>query len=503
MGGTTSGIVSKISGAPDRKYIKKVRRVLASTSFEYRPVSGVAAKVERLVPYQSRLLAITPVGIYEVVDTVANLVVDEPVSQAIALSTEQEIILADYNHHIRLYKQFGEVWAQVGEVDDFYDAVSTMYYQERKDLLWVAGLSHLYCYRVVNNESFELVKTYPLSNEHFDTPIIHDVEGEIYLVTKDGYYLVGPDAINPDLGKEKELGKPLKKLVDNQGVVWIYNGVLWSSWDGQGKYFHYEYLGLFPHMNLIYRKPASSAYLIKTSQNRLFTFQSAQEYQQIASNQLHIKRVVLSNGALPARDKLVFGYDEGRLSFELTQPDFLGLNPIEFQYRMEGYMDQWSEWSSENKVDFNLLQPGEYAVSIRSRDAFGRIQESDRITFIIRPPYWQQPWFYALEVIFLGGLILISAQLNRRNTRYKLLTSGLTVLTLVLIIELIQSTVQNYLSFSTSPVIDFMLNIGVALLILPVERGLNSFITSREEKGNVVRQARAAYFKVVRSRTKK
>ena len=59
-----------------------------------------------------------------------------------------------------------------------------------------------------------------------------------------------------------------------------------------------------------------------------------------------------------------------------------------------------------------------------------------------------------------------------------MLAEGLTLLTLVLIIEFLQTIAGSSLGFESTPVIDFSVDVGTALLIFPIELVLKKVIKS-------------------------
>jgi hypothetical protein len=70
-------------------------------------------------------------------------------------------------------------------------------------------------------------------------------------------------------------------------------------------------------------------------------------------------------------------------------------------------------------------------------------------------------------------------RLNRKESRYEFITRILTLLTLVLIIELIQNLVESYWATNTSPVINFFVQAAIALLVYPVEKILRQFLSGK------------------------
>jgi hypothetical protein len=163
------------------------------------------------------------------------------------------------------------------------------------------------------------------------------------------------------------------------------------------------------------------------------------------------------------------------VTFEIVQPDFVSPEAIEFRYMLRGMKEEWSEWASNNnRINFPYLPPGEYTLEVESRNVFGAVTQLEPVKFEVLPPYWQRSWFYAMEFAFIATLVLLSFRLN---ARYRIVSRILSLLTIILLIQFLQTVINSNLRFSEdSPVIDFIIQVFVALLVLPVEGYLRNLM---------------------------
>ena len=139
---------------------------------------------------------------------------------------------------------------------------------------------------------------------------------------------------------------------------------------------------------------------------------------------MFIRAVRNSKGEIRRSGNIRFNYDNNSITFELSRPDYLGISQMEFQYKLVGHMKEWSAWSDQNTVDFNYLPPGSYVMIARSKDVFDQIQVSNEFAFSVRTPYWQRPWFYAIQIIVFISLVVGSARLKSRGKKRKVLFAG-------------------------------------------------------------------------------
>jgi hypothetical protein len=100
------------------------------------------------------------------------------------------------------------------------------------------------------------------------------------------------------------------------------------------------------------------------------------------------------------------------------------------------------------------------------------------------PPYWKRPAFYALEFIFFAALVVLSMRLNVSTARYRVLSQFLSTLTVVLLIQFIQVVFVANLTLKSTPVADFFVQVGIALLVLPVENFLRKRMIRAAERSH-------------------
>mgnify|MGYP002621087476 CR=1 FL=1 len=87
-------------------------------------------------------------------------------------------------------------------------------------------------------------------------------------------------------------------------------------------------------------------------------------------------------------------FDQNHLTFEFIGVTHHMPQNVKYQWKLEGFDDEWSPMATERKVTYAGLPPGSYTFKIRSIGTntdgnFGTAQFS----FEIRPPFWQTWWF--------------------------------------------------------------------------------------------------------------
>jgi len=92
------------------------------------------------------------------------------------------------------------------------------------------------------------------------------------------------------------------------------------------------------------------------------------------------------------------------LKISYAAPYFDDQEAIQFQYQLENFDKDWSEWTSINEKEYTNLSQGNYTFKVRAKNVFGEISEPTEIAISVFPPWYRSRLAYALYGI---GLLLI------------------------------------------------------------------------------------------------
>ncbi|MEE1947198.1 triple tyrosine motif-containing protein [Pedobacter sp. KR3-3] len=121
------------------------------------------------------------------------------------------------------------------------------------------------------------------------------------------------------------------------------------------------------------------------------------------------------NGDNDETIEVPFSRNNIRLSFSIP---YYRQSKIKFQYYLEGYSKQWSDWSTATQKDFTNLGRGTYKFKVRAKINDEFISEITEYEFTILPPWYGSNWaiaFYALAGIatLIAGKRIYEAKLNK------------------------------------------------------------------------------------------
>lgn len=127
---------------------------------------------------------------------------------------------------------------------------------------------------------------------------------------------------------------------------------------------------------------------------------------------------------VPLQSEATFQNKENTIYFSFSIPEYYRYSEKRYQYLLEGYNQDWSDWSTDYSHLFENLPHGEYVFKVKGK--IGNL-ESDNIAtynFSIQKPWYLSNLFIALYAVG-GMLMLITIHLVYRayykNQRQKLL----------------------------------------------------------------------------------
>ncbi len=484
--------ITLIKGKPKSnvRYVRRVKQIPVDIRYKYTKVPGSSGKCKDLIVFDDHLLAASTSGLIEIEDS-AHIVIDEPISAVQILNNEEHrILVSTYDHEVKLFEVHDEVWIEVATLDP--DDVILDIYQDDAGEIWMAGSSKIMDVHLEGDE-LQVRKEYPIDNHRFDDILMSHVKDTTFFINTQGYFYMdnkSDQLVAYDRWKDK-LGLPVSYFKDALGFIWIYNGKDWYEISKFGDIKKHKYFSIFPKLRRITYDKETDKYWLITSDNDLLAYDHKAEHIDSLAHPLFLKTIRASDGILKKRDKLNIKYDNTFLSFEMSKPDYLGLLDTEFKYKLAGMNDNWSNWSSNQKIDFSYLPPGDYELFVQSRDSFGNVENAESIKFKVATPYWQQPWFYLMQIVIFGGLVVFTSRLSQEKKSNRIIKAGLSVLTLIVIIEFCQSAMGSLIDLKSTPVIDFLIDVSTALLVFPLEMLLRHIMLERDpnKKKKVVEEA--------------
>ncbi len=104
-------------------------------------------------------------------------------------------------------------------------------------------------------------------------------------------------------------------------------------------------------------------------------------------------------------EKIILPPSAKRLSIKFTGLSFISSEQMRFCYKLDGFEQDYSEWSNLRNVSYTNLKPGTYYFTVMSQNGDDvKSQPSDPITIIKQPYIWQLVWFWVLIALVVIGI---------------------------------------------------------------------------------------------------
>lgn len=107
---------------------------------------------------------------------------------------------------------------------------------------------------------------------------------------------------------------------------------------------------------------------------------------------------------------ILINYKNHNIRFDFIAPYFDAKNNIQYQYYLEGFDKQWSDWTTNTFKEYTNLFEGNYVFHVRAKNIYGTISNEIVYPFKILAPVYRQWYAYLIYIILLASLILMIFQ---------------------------------------------------------------------------------------------
>ena len=100
------------------------------------------------------------------------------------------------------------------------------------------------------------------------------------------------------------------------------------------------------------------------------------------------------------------GYQNNTLTFNYVGTSIHAPHKIKYQYRLEGFEEQWNAPTSAHEALYGNLPWGDYNFKVKAMNGDGVWSETLDYSFTIRAPWWHTWWAYLCYAFIFGGSII-------------------------------------------------------------------------------------------------
>jgi hypothetical protein len=461
-----------------KKKILKTEKVLVTSNYRYKKVQNVQAKITQLHSFNGKLIACGLGGTFEIEGLKGKLLIDDP-ARYIYGSSKNILFVATYSDQVKTLFYDGSTWNKTNLLENLNDQV-THIFEGRRDELWLCALDKIYRLKTENNEIKDL-QVIEIENPNYEEFVGITIKDECILTNVNGFYRFNPQLKSFEKTDSLSNNKLMNYFSRNESI-WYRDSHGWNVLGDASATKNLGLLNLFKNIRFITPDTKTENLWVITNNNQLYKYFPDRMNLYAKGFQLVLKSVKNGDNKLGGRRVLDIDQDNSRLTFEVVQPDYLAAQAIEYRYHITGLEQDWTDWSQANNIiEIPYLPSGDYSLEVESKDIFGQLSGLETISLKVLPPYWKRPWFYALEVVLFTLFVILSFRLS---TRYRIISRLLMLLTIIMLIQLVETIIGQTLATTTSPVIDFLIQVVIAMLVLPVEGYLRELMLRSLDPSN-------------------
>ncbi len=375
---------------------------------------------------------------------------------SILTDTEHNVWFGSYGAGLALLPKNGEM--QYLTRDGIFPArdINTLK-QDAEGAIWIATTLGAYGYD--GEEFISYRQTDGLLSDHCNSLEI-DNAGQVWIGHRKGLSLIQSEyGIIRRFNHPAELGETESVinavLKDNQGNIWFGNPY------GTTKV-------ILPHIQhkIAQRKTHILDMRLFYDQVDLLTFSKQEKLDNILPNDLR------------------FPHDQNHITFDYISVNLKNPEGIYYMYKLEGFDDEWSPITRKTEAIYNNLDPGSYSFLVKESDHPERwAEEYEQVSFRIRNPYWESWWFYLAQLALIAGLVFITAKLSKRL--HSLFWVRIMIyVSLFMVFEYVHTELEPYIEqlSGEASIYEVVLNLVLALMLLPLELRLAKYLKKRREK---------------------
>ena len=119
------------------------------------------------------------------------------------------------------------------------------------------------------------------------------------------------------------------------------------------------------------------------------------------------------------KSDFILKYKENNISFNFGVTNYQLFERNEFQHRLIGYNDNWSNWTEKPSISYNNLLYGKYTFEVRTKNGSMINPEKKQISFIILRPWYLSNFMYINYSLIAGLMVFLTNRYTRRYYIWK------------------------------------------------------------------------------------
>lgn len=348
------------------------------------------------------------------------------------------------------------------ESRDLPDKITYMQYDPVNNVIWANNDTQIFS--ITLSADAEAVVSVQYFDESSGLPtnanaLVREFDYKVLFLTSDGPYEYNSSArkfIKSDMLNDFFSGKPLEHLArQKDSTVWYManfeiadipdRGLVRRSddsiiWDN-------KMTNVLPR-NLISIYSTTDQGTFLSGYQQIFYFDDLKSEQYGFAHKPLLRRLEVTNnqdsavftGSFIQSDStysfdqempIVLNYSQNNLIMTAAVPYYRHPGKIQYQFKLDGFDENWSDWDSKNTKEYTNLPQGDFTFLIKAKNGFDVESLVGSVMISISPPWYFTIWAYGLYafvtfILLMALLRANSARLRKKNEQLEKVISERT-----------------------------------------------------------------------------
>jgi hypothetical protein len=405
---------------------KKKTPTTHSLVHKFFPVIGLSDKCKQLYEHESKILAISDYGLYEITDSLAKQLLKDIYINSLWQDKDTNVLYAASLKGIQLLShEYDPVKKKTNwEKEQLFETISQAVYSviQDKDGNLIFGMEGKAFFS--KKESL-LAYAEPVEikfPEKVNEPLeVRRVNGDVLFIQSAGIFVYNGQTNSADyLDKEKYLQRNFRFVSSNTNT-WVLEDGEWMSINPEIRVVNKKYWSLFKKIRKLYVDGEQNTWLINGKEQLIKILVDATN-EKSYDFKIHITEVADIKDSLYLVNNPVIEYERNALRIKLSAPFRLDPKGTQYRFKVKGLpnYEKWSDWSTNSVIELSFIPAGRYTLVVGARNILGQMSNELKFSFTILKPFWQTETFYysagggiltfILLIVFLSRL-----RLKRKN----------------------------------------------------------------------------------------
>ena len=282
---------------------------------------------------------------------------------------------------------------------------------------WLGSDNQIYSFLIDSMGNPINLKQYSVKTDFPEQYRLDNINDTLYLFLESGIFFFDQKADSFKIYSSKVFRnqEQYKLLINSPGYPWIKTNGEWICLNSNTEWTKQErsILKLFDDITSIIPDQDKNLWIIN-SNKQLYKINHSKFTVLRPDFNIFFNEIKNEEGLSFELSNLNFDSENKAIYVKIIAPYYIKKSSTQYQYFVEGLMNDWSDWSSNQDINL-IVESGSYTLHVRAKDIWGNRSEIKSIEFTIEPPFTKSIWFYVIIGIVVIAIFIFIAKVRERK----------------------------------------------------------------------------------------